>query len=287
MTREQYESLALSDLKGIAKARGMRGTSTLKKAALIDAMLEQDRIDEEAKAAPAEAPATPVKDIADASFDKEEKLEPKSTVIINGPESVEIPMDLPSYQTSSQGCWSVAAQMMIASRGWKNLVTQEDIRGYRPKLEHNEDLEGNGTTDSDYNRDGGKNIMEMSDSILAFAPGSMMREFSVVPYDLDAEKAGLTPEQYINNAAKALKKQIIHALKEDKSPVALRLPGHYVTIIGIDGDTIKYKDSFDRSKSEHPFNETYTMSLKKLAKEEFMDKSFSQRYPIQLVWLSE
>ena len=59
MTREQYESLALSDLKGIAKARGMRGTSTLKKAALIDAMLEQDRIDEEAKAAPAPAP-TPV-----------------------------------------------------------------------------------------------------------------------------------------------------------------------------------------------------------------------------------
>ena len=57
MTREQYESLALSDLKGIAKARGMRGTSTLKKAALIDAMLEQDRIDEEAKAAPAPAPA--------------------------------------------------------------------------------------------------------------------------------------------------------------------------------------------------------------------------------------
>ena len=57
MTREQYESLALSDLKGIAKARGMRGTSTLKKAALIDAMLEQDRIDEEAKSAPAPAPA--------------------------------------------------------------------------------------------------------------------------------------------------------------------------------------------------------------------------------------
>ncbi|MBQ9644400.1 MAG: transcription termination factor Rho [Lachnospiraceae bacterium] len=60
MTREQYESLALSDLKGIAKARGMRGTSTLKKAALIDAMLEQDRIEEAGKAAAA-AKASEVK----------------------------------------------------------------------------------------------------------------------------------------------------------------------------------------------------------------------------------
>ena len=45
MTRERYESLALADLKAIAKQRRMKRVSTLKKAELIDAMLEQHRID--------------------------------------------------------------------------------------------------------------------------------------------------------------------------------------------------------------------------------------------------
>ncbi len=40
--REKYESLALADLKEIAKARGMKGTSTMKKAEVIEAMLLED-----------------------------------------------------------------------------------------------------------------------------------------------------------------------------------------------------------------------------------------------------
>lgn len=43
MTREQYESLPLTELKEIAKARGMRGTSAMKKGNLIDLMLERDK----------------------------------------------------------------------------------------------------------------------------------------------------------------------------------------------------------------------------------------------------
>lgn len=43
MTREQYESLPLTELKEIAKARGMRGTSALKKGNLIELMLEKDK----------------------------------------------------------------------------------------------------------------------------------------------------------------------------------------------------------------------------------------------------
>ena len=42
MTREQYESLPLSELKESAKARGMKGTSALKKGDLINRMLEKD-----------------------------------------------------------------------------------------------------------------------------------------------------------------------------------------------------------------------------------------------------
>lgn len=45
MTRERYESLQLKDLHDIAKARNMKGTSAMRKAQLIDAMLEQDRRD--------------------------------------------------------------------------------------------------------------------------------------------------------------------------------------------------------------------------------------------------
>ena len=40
--REKYESLALADLKEIAKARGIKGTSGMKKAEIIEAMLLED-----------------------------------------------------------------------------------------------------------------------------------------------------------------------------------------------------------------------------------------------------
>ncbi len=53
--REKYESLALADLKGIAKARGMKGVSAMKKAQLVEAMLAQDEKDKAAKQAPAQA----------------------------------------------------------------------------------------------------------------------------------------------------------------------------------------------------------------------------------------
>jgi len=45
MTREQYESLPLAELKEIAKARGMKGTSAMKKSDLIGRMLEKDEED--------------------------------------------------------------------------------------------------------------------------------------------------------------------------------------------------------------------------------------------------
>ena len=46
--REKYESLALADLKAIAKARGLKGTSAMKKADLIELMLAEDEKDKAA-----------------------------------------------------------------------------------------------------------------------------------------------------------------------------------------------------------------------------------------------
>ena len=50
MTREQYETLPLSTLRELAKTRGMKGISSLKKSGLIDAMLTQDEKDSFAEA---------------------------------------------------------------------------------------------------------------------------------------------------------------------------------------------------------------------------------------------
>ena len=44
--REKYQSLALADLKEIAKSRGIKGTSGMKKADIIEAMVA---LDEEAE----------------------------------------------------------------------------------------------------------------------------------------------------------------------------------------------------------------------------------------------
>lgn len=63
--REKYETLALVDLKAIAKSRGIKGVSTMKKADVIDAMVALDEKEAAAQAvaapapAPAAAPAAP------------------------------------------------------------------------------------------------------------------------------------------------------------------------------------------------------------------------------------
>ena len=50
MTREKYESLPLTTLKELAKARRMKGISTMKKSDLIDAMLVLDEQEEQEEA---------------------------------------------------------------------------------------------------------------------------------------------------------------------------------------------------------------------------------------------
>ena len=46
--REKYESLGLAELKEIAKARGIKGASTMKKSEIVDAMLAADENDRQA-----------------------------------------------------------------------------------------------------------------------------------------------------------------------------------------------------------------------------------------------
>lgn len=76
--REKYESLALVNLKEIAKARGIRGTSAMKKADLVEAMLREDEKDKEkepVKESVKEATKEPAKESAKEAV-KEAAKEP-------------------------------------------------------------------------------------------------------------------------------------------------------------------------------------------------------------------
>lgn len=70
--REKYESLALADLRAIAKSRGIKGTTGMKKADLIEAMLAEDERD---KAAGKDVEPRPV--LRGPGDAKEEKIEEK------------------------------------------------------------------------------------------------------------------------------------------------------------------------------------------------------------------
>ena len=55
--REKYESLSLATLKDLAKARGLRGISTLRKPELIERMLQEDEKESQTKPEAAETTA--------------------------------------------------------------------------------------------------------------------------------------------------------------------------------------------------------------------------------------
>ena len=77
--REKYESLSLTVLKDLAKARGLKGVSTMKKGELVEAMLAED---EKEKAAV--KPASTVETSEEQKSPKEELTELDSGIEANG-----------------------------------------------------------------------------------------------------------------------------------------------------------------------------------------------------------
>lgn len=77
--REKYESLALTNLKEIAKARGIKGTSTMKKADLVEAMLLQDEKDKASETASKAADTASAETKSSAAKDKEGDSAKEST----------------------------------------------------------------------------------------------------------------------------------------------------------------------------------------------------------------
>lgn len=73
--REKYETLATSDLRAIAKSRGIPKVSAMKKAEVIEAMLQKDEEEKQAKAEAAKEEITKVETEAAAASKEEGKKE--------------------------------------------------------------------------------------------------------------------------------------------------------------------------------------------------------------------
>ncbi len=213
-------------------------------------------------------------------FAKRPKLEIKN----NGNRFV-LKVDMPKYQTSGNGCWSCGGQMLLQGRGITN-VTQEDIRAYRPNYSQNK-LKGakfqkSATIDRAFNSDSMQNVMDMGDSLLAFAPDTMLRTLDILRYTEAEGVLGhkFTPEEreaYKLNAINLVKKTIRKTITETQSPITMSDGGHYITIVGMDGDNIVYKNS-----SSDTFNKEEQMPLSSL-----VSRMLNSKYKMQFVWMDD
>ena len=87
MMRERYESIALADLKAMAKNRGIKGVSTMKKSDLVEAMLAKD---EEETVADTKSVSIKKDDIKKEKTTKEVASTEKTEVKASSSESVEV-----------------------------------------------------------------------------------------------------------------------------------------------------------------------------------------------------
>ena len=148
----------------------------------------------------------------------------------------------PSPQSTSQGCWSVAMQQIVESRGMAD-ITQEDIRAYRTRGEVAED--DHDKLDEIYHKDQGAFAGEMMDAVLAFAPNTMVRLMEIQNYDPNdpvVVEKNITEQQYRDNARELIRQTVEKALFIDRSPLIIKEPGHYLNIVGIQGDMLLVQD---------------------------------------------
>jgi transcription termination factor Rho len=91
--REKYESLSVTILRDLAKARGIKGASAMKKADLVEAMLAQDEIDKQNEAASAEKTESVEKVERPKKVERPERVEKAEKS--EKAEKTETPADIP------------------------------------------------------------------------------------------------------------------------------------------------------------------------------------------------
>ena len=162
-----------------------------------------------------------------------------------------------NYQTSGNGCWSVAYSNLLRSRGVE--LSQEAIRGWRP--DHKKDPATpqekknqeriRHSAAKRMNEDTVNNIMDMADIMAEVLPNTAMSSIKIDPLDkMTFLVDGKTPtdnqmksiQDYFDiKAENELKTTILNAIHYDKSPIAMLVGGHYMTITGINDDMTKLR----------------------------------------------
>ena len=149
----------------------------------------------------------------------------------------------PRFQTGDFGCWSCFYNNLLLTRGIRDL-SQEDIRAFRPKKTGNDAY--NIDSDAEFNTDIPVNVIDMADLAINLIPDTMIKSTEIWSYNKFKEGAPQNPEEklaYSTAAVQGIKEQIITSIRDHKSPVGIMMEGHYVTITGIEGDTISYYNS--------------------------------------------
>ena len=144
-------------------------------------------------------------------------------------------------QTTSNGCWSIAMEAMLQSRGVD--LTQQEIRAYRPfSKEEAQDLDP--VISRELNTDHMMSPMDTADLFVESFPNVMVREQTLEPYGIGGkpEEWTFTREQYLQDASEHIKAQIRDSIEVQHTPVALLSGSHFRTITGIEGDVVYYKE---------------------------------------------
>ena len=86
--------------------------------------------------------------------------------------------------------------------------------------------------------------MERGDAFLSLAPGSMLQGIEITGYSDDVRRMGISRDEYLKRTKEVVSSHILHAIKEERSPVSFLAGGHYITITGIDKNgMLTYKES--------------------------------------------
>ncbi|MBO4337509.1 MAG: hypothetical protein J5842_05505, partial [Lachnospiraceae bacterium] len=197
-------------------------------------------------------------------------------------------LKLPAYQTSDFGCWSCFFLLALQSRGINDL-TQEDIRAFRPVKEDQEPFDQ--ISDEDMNKDIKNNMLDMADLALDLLPDTMVKSTEIYSYHkLNSNAYGQEQNDpakktaYFNAIVKSVKQQIIRSIRDHQSPIGLMMDGHYITITGIEGDIVSYKNSMPNEVAGNNPDHTHKKKLSEL-----LDKALNGENAdaITLTWLED
>ncbi|MDO4733043.1 MAG: hypothetical protein Q4B50_05960, partial [Bacillota bacterium] len=174
------------------------------------------------------------------------------------------------YQDTACGCWSVSLQLLLAYRGVD--IDQNTIRAYQPNEKEITDVDFKDK--ENFWKDAAQEITCYSGLVNRICPNTAVNVVSIFEsreYNLYDHKA-------------QLRLALETAFLKHNSPVSLCIGGnHYITVVGMEGEKIFYKESL-KNHHEHDGdpNTTFVETFDGLLKKE--NKS---QLPIQLIWLQD